>query len=388
MHIALITHKFVRGDGQGRVNLAIAAAALRRGWRVTLLASEVCSELLAQANVTWVRIGVGGWPTELVRNQVFALASWRWLSRHRREIDVVHANGFITWAAADIVAAHFVHSAWLRSRYRTRSRSLRGAYQSLYTALNALLERLAYRSARRVVAVSEQIRQQLLAAGVAESTVEVIPNGVDTGEFHPGADERGADPRVGKPAVGLFVGDLQTPRKNLHTVLHALRDCPEVMLLVAGRVAGSRYPRLAADLGIADRVRFLGFRRDIPGLMRAVDFVVFPSLYEPSGLVLFEAMASGRPAVTARTVGGLEVAGEGCALVIEDPEDVAAMSAAIRRLSSSPELRAAMGLTGRRRALGLDFSLMAERHCDLFAAYSKSSPLAAKRAEADQCAHG
>lgn len=374
MHIALVTHKFARGDGQGRVNLEIARAALRRGWTLSLLASEVACELRTQPGVTWIPISVAGWPSELVRNQVFALASWIWLARHRREIDLVVVNGFITWAAADVAAAHFVHSAWLHSPYRPRVRSLRGAYQRLYSSLNARLERRAYRGAQLVIAVSEQVRQQLLAAGVEPHATEVIPNGVDTREFTP--DAARADPKGAQSGqvVALFVGDLRTARKNLHTVLQALPRCPGVRLLVAGAAGGSPYPAIAERLGVAQRVEFLGFRTDLPELMRAADFIVFPSLYEPCGLVLLEAMASGRPVVTARTVGGLEVADPACTVVLDAPEDVAAMSAAINQLAGSPQLRKAMGAAGRRRALELDFALMGERYCDRFA-YSR----------ADQC---
>lgn len=366
MHIALVTHRFVRGDGQGRVNLEVARAASRRGWRVSLLASEVTPELLTDGDVRWIPVKVAGWPTELVRNQVFALASWSWLARHRHEIDVIVVNGFITWATADVAAAHFVHAAWLGSRYRPRARSLRGAYQRIYTSLNARLERRAYRRAGRVVAVSEQVRQQLIATGVKEDMIDVIPNGVDTREFSP-SPEQGGSRSCSRDVTALFVGDLQTSRKNLYTVLRALVSCPTVALTVAGSVGGSPYPGMAERLGIADRVRFLGFRSDLPELMRSVDFVIFPSLYEPCGLVLLEAMASGRPIITARTVGGLEVADPACALVLEDPEDTAAMAAAIGRLGSSEALREEMGVAGRRQALRQDFGLMAERYCELFA---------------------
>lgn len=365
MHIALVTHKLVRGDGQGRVNLEIARAALRRGWRLTLLSSEVTPELVRHRGVSWIPVVVAGWPTELLRNQIFALTSWGWLARHRREIDLIVVNGFITWAKADVAAAHFVHSAWLRSPHRPRALSPRGAYQRLYTSLNAWLERRAYRGARRVIAVSRQVREQLLATGLSPSSIEVIPNGVDIEEFSPRPERIGSDREASSGTTALFVGDLQTPRKNLHTVLRALPRCPGVTLVVAGAVEGSAYPALALQLGIAERVRFVGFRRDLPELMRSVDFVIFPSLYEPCGLVLLEAMASGRPIVTARTVGGLEVADPACALVLDAPEDVAAMTVAINTLASSAELRESMGAAGRRGALRLDFALMAERYCDL-----------------------
>jgi glycosyltransferase involved in cell wall biosynthesis len=369
MHIALVTHRFVRGDGQGRVNLEVAAAALRRGWKVTLVASDVAAELRDHMNVDWVRIDVRRWPTELVRNQLFAFASWRWLARNRRHIDVVLVNGFITWAVGDYAAAHFVHSAWLRSPYRTADSSVRGVYQHIYTRLNSALERWAYRRATGVVAVSQQVRRQLVESGVPEQTVRVIPNGVDTSEFAPGAEQLPAPAGRGAAVTGLFVGDLNTTRKNLLTVLRALSRSPQVRMVVAGTVGASPYPRMARELGVADRVTFLGFRKDVPALMRAADFVIFPSLYEPSGLVLLEGMASAKPVITTRTVGGVELLDSACAIVLDDPEDPEAMAAAMDKLARSPDLRAEMGKEGRQRALSLDFTAMAEAYCELFATH-------------------
>ncbi len=375
MHLALITHRFVKGDGQGRINLEVAAAALERGWRVTLVASQVDASLLTVGDVHWARIDVGRWPSALLRHQLFAVASARWVARHRADIDVVQANGFISWAPAEVNAAHFVHSAWLRSPYRRRGArvSLRSAYHLVYGLLNARLERWAYRRSARVVAVSEQVRGQLLQIGVPAERVSVIPNGVDTGEFAPAAAVERRPGGGNEPVTGLFVGDLQTPRKNLQTVLHALGHCPGVRLRVVGTIGSSNYPRLANQLGVADRVEFMGYRDDVPALMRTADFVIFASLYEPSGLVLLEGMASGVPVITARTVGGTELIGEDCAIVLDDPEDVAAMAVACNRLAASPELRAGMGAAGRERALALDFKRMAALYCALFDAVASAA---------------
>ena len=143
MRIALVTHKVLKGDGQGRVNYEIARAVLRRGHQVFLVASQIAAELDAHPSVSWVRIPVARWPTELLRNQIFAWHSSRWLRRHSHQLDVIHVNGFITWAASDVNAAHFVHSTWLRSPVHTARlrRDFYGGYQWLYTALNARLEK-------------------------------------------------------------------------------------------------------------------------------------------------------------------------------------------------------------------------------------------------------
>lgn len=338
IHLAIVTHVVTPGDGQGRVNYEIAQAALDRGDRVTLVATSVEPELARHERVRWIRIPVDGWPTALVRNLVFASRSARWLRRHRTELDVVLANGCITWAPAHVNAAHFVHSAWIKSTVHTaRLQSGPAAwYQWLYTRLNAAWEKRAFAQARSVVAVSDRVADELRDAGVDPARIETIPNGVDLDEFRPGPAHR-AD--LGLPEgvpLALFIGDLQTPRKNLDTVLNALQGLPDVHLAVAGRVAGSPYPDLAAQLGLANRVHFLDFRRDVAQLLQAADACVCPSRYEPFSLVVLEALASGCPVVTASTVGAAPLVTNACGRVVDDPEDADALRSALHAILTHP----------------------------------------------------
>jgi len=268
---------------------------------------------------------------------------------------------------ADVNAAHFVHHAWqTAAAHEEPPRSgLRRVYQALYTALNVRWERRAFGAARQVVAVSEEVRAELRAAGVAPERIRVIPNGVDPVEFAPGPADRNA---LGLPAgvpLALFVGDLQTDRKNLDTTLRALRRTPTLHLAVVGRVGESPYPALAAELDLSERVHFLDFRDDVPALMRAADFVVCPSRYEPFSLVVLEALASGRPVVTSRTVGAAALLTPDCGLVVDDPDDVDALAAALRHLAQNPTLRADMGRAGRALALQYTWTAMADQYANL-----------------------
>ena len=99
----------------------------------------------------------------------------RSLRRHRREFDVVHVNGFITWASGDVNASHFVHSKWLQSYARDPrlKAGLSGKYQWFYTMVSARLERLAYRQARVVVAVSERVKQEIVNIGIPAERIRV-----------------------------------------------------------------------------------------------------------------------------------------------------------------------------------------------------------------------
>jgi glycosyltransferase involved in cell wall biosynthesis len=367
MRIALITHKVLRGDGQGRVNFEIARAALAAGHSVWLVASEVDSDLAGHPKARVVPIQVSGWPTALLANQVFAIKSALWLRRHRGTLDLVHVNGFITWGRADVNTSHFVHAAWLRSPFHTSRvrRDWYGLYQLTYSYVGTLLERWAYQRARSVVSVSEQVRRELQSIGIGAEHLRMIPNGVDTEEFRPQVANRGD---LGLPTgpLLLFVGDIKTPRKNLDTLLRALVNVPGTGLLVVGRIEGSPYPALAARLGLQDRVWFLGYRRDIPQLMQAVDIFVFPSRYEACSLVLLEAAASGLPVVAAKATGGTELLTSECSVLLDNAEDPSELAAALRTLVDSETTRVQMGRAARSVALSNSWAVMARRYLQLY----------------------
>jgi glycosyltransferase involved in cell wall biosynthesis len=187
MKICIVTHCVIRGDGQGRVNYEVAGEALRQGHQLTLIASAISPELAQHPQVTWVPIIVKQIPTELLRNIVFSLKSSAWLRQHQAEFDVVKVNGAIASVRSDLNAVHFVHSSWLKSPFHVwhHRRDLYGAYQWLYTALNAYWEKIAFGRAKLTIAVSEQIKQEILALGIPAERIEVIANGVDLQEFSP-----------------------------------------------------------------------------------------------------------------------------------------------------------------------------------------------------------
>ena len=371
MRVAIVTHVVRHNDGQGRVNHEIARAALDEGIGVTLIASHVAPDLLVHPNVRWVPMKIGRWwPTNLLRQQVFALKSALWLRAHRREYDVLHVNGFITWMPADVNTSHFVHSGWLGSKYYPfgLTKGLWSAYQSIYTRCNALFERWAYRRSKVITAVSQKVADEIRAIGLTpENRVDVIYNGVDTRGFAAATGDRA---KFGLPQDAfllLFVGDLRTPRKNLGTVLAALRHLPEhVHIAVAGFLPGSPYPDEAKALGIAERVHFLGLVKEMPVLMHSVDAFVFPSRYEAMSLSLLEAMAAGLPVVTARTAGGAEIITPDCGIVLDDPDDPQALAAAVARLAADDATRRKMGAAASELATGFGWARMAAQYIALY----------------------
>ncbi|WP_312283565.1 glycosyltransferase family 4 protein [Candidatus Igneacidithiobacillus taiwanensis] len=366
--IALVTHQVVaRGDGQGRVNYEIAQAALAAGFYLQIVAMRCDEALAVRHGVSFIELDYRRLPTQLLRNHAFARASTRWLRTHRGDYDLIHACGYVTEVPADVNTAHLVHRGWLQSGAYPFSwmGGPYSAYQRFYTVLNATLERRAFLSARRVVAISGKIEDELREIGVPEKHIALIHNGVDVREFYPGAGERN---RFGLPPEGvifLFAGDIRTPRKGLDTILKALFDVPGAHLAVAGTVEGSPFPAQALALGLEGRVHFLGKVVDMPALMRSVDLFVFPSRYEAMSLVILESMASGLPVLTAKTAGGAEILGEG-GRVLDDPNDVSTLARWMRELAADPVLRQRMGAAGRAIAEHFTWERMATAYIDLY----------------------
>ncbi|MEH1847818.1 MAG: glycosyltransferase family 4 protein [Nostoc sp.] len=382
MKLCIVTHKIKKGDGQGRVNYEVANEAIRRGHQLTLLASEVAPELEDNSQVNWIKIPVKGYPTEFVRNFIFAQKSADWLRQNRSGIDLVKVNGAINMAAADVNAVHFVHSSWLRSpvHISRNRRDLYGFYQWLFTAFNARSEKQAFQKAKVVVAVSEKVAQELVNIGVPRSRICVIVNGVDLEEFAPnqsvGVAHRRHRQKLGLPenvTLALFAGDIRTPRKNLDTVLHALVKVPNLHLAVVGHIEGSPFPQLAASLGLNERVHFVGYRRDIPEIMRSVDLFVFPSRYEACTLVLLEALSSGLPVITATATGGAELVTLECGIVLPDSDDIDALAVALMSLVSDVSLMQQMGQAARSVAEQHSWTTMAQTYVDLFEELSKNA---------------
>jgi glycosyltransferase involved in cell wall biosynthesis len=207
---------------------------------------------------------------------------------------------------------------------------------------------------------------------VPRASIVTITNGVDTDEFCPGSGDR---TRFGLPegkVIGLFAGDLTDPRKNLDTVLKALVAVPELHLAIAGEYKRTKWAGLVERLGLSSRVHFLGFQKDMPQLMRAVDLVLLPSRYEPFGLVILEALATGLPVVTTRSAGASALMTEQVGIVLEDGDDDRAMAQALRTLVSSDDRRQALGRAARKLALQHSWRTMAGQYIALLEAAAQS----------------
>jgi glycosyltransferase involved in cell wall biosynthesis len=199
--------------------------------------------------------------------------------------------------------------------------------------------------ATRVLAVSEAVRQQLLADGLSPARVLTIPSAVDAAAVRAAATA-GARRRYALPLEGplVVVPAALTAEKGHGTALEAARllaaDLPALSWAMAGDGPGR--PQLEtriAALGLGSTVRLLGQVDDVPSLLREATVAVLPSLSEGLGTAALEAMAVGVP-VVGSAVGGLAELLSGGAGIAVPPRDAAALAGAIRRVVTEPTVAA------------------------------------------------
>ena len=213
------------------------------------------------------------------------------------------------------------------------------------TARHRAAFRMASLFAGRVVCVSEDAKRLSAAEGVAPRRLSVIRNGIDTARFA----YLGPVPDGPVVTVGRLV-----PAKGVDTLLRAAarvaRRRPGFRLEIAGDgVARPGLEALAVELGLTDRVRFLGNVQDVPGLLARASALALPSLSEGISLTLLEAAARGLPIVATRVGGNPEVVEDGVTGRLVAPADAAELASALVDLEANPNGARVMGRAGRER---------------------------------------
>jgi glycosyltransferase involved in cell wall biosynthesis len=280
---------------------------------------------------------------------------------HRHRVDLLHAAVNVLPAGGGCPGVVTVHDlSFLRHPERMpRSRSV-----YLRVAVG-----LSVRRARRVIAISEHTRRELVEVmGVPEEQVVVVPSGVDR-SFRPlPRDEVDAFRREvfgGRPYL-LHVGTLE-PRKNIDVLIRAFdrlqrRGAGHVLALVGA--PGWMYQSLfdlVRTLGLEERVRFVDYVHPsaLPLWYNGADLFAYPSVYEGFGLPVLEAMASGVPVVTSASSAMEEVAGGACLTV--EPGSEESLAAALERALGDPGLRGELRDAGLRRAAQYSWADTARR---------------------------
>jgi glycosyltransferase involved in cell wall biosynthesis len=332
------------------------------GHQVLLIARG--STLPPHPRVRRIRVPGPRRPFVLAYPWFFAVASVL-VRRHRRGI--LHVTGAVVANRADVATVHLCHRALAGQRFPRRSSRHSPSY-----VINAVIarwlslagERWCYRPQRlgMAVGVSRGVGEEIRRCfpSLADRTM-VIPNAVDRHAFSPARESAREQNRY---LTALFVGS-EWEGKGLRFAIEAMAQLPGWRLLVVGRGDRRRYEELAASLGIADRVRFLGPTVDVRPAYQAADAFVLPSAHETFSLVTHEAAASGLPLIATR-VGGVEDLlrdGVNGWFVEQNGGDIALR---LRDLETDPELCAAMGVAARKATSGYSWEAMTSAYGELY----------------------
>ena len=320
-------------------------AVLAADWDIEVISSTLPPDL--RSRVEWRRIRIPRRPAWLKSLAFWALAGMAGAREGVREPRAVTwATGCIVPVRVDASTIHFCHAGYVAS-IRSLTSNRRG-WRAVNSALSRLLalamERWSLRPGRvrSVLAVSPGLADEV-QVHYPGLPVTVTPNGVALPDCEVERE------RVPGPTRAVFVGG-DWARKGLSLAIRAVADHPSALLTVVGTGPESEGPAIASELGVGDRIAFVGYQTDVSPFLDASDVLLLPSAYEACPLVVFEAAARGVvPIVTGvhgvRFVVEHEVSG----LILKERTAGAVLNA-LQQFDSDPAALARMSVEVRRRA--------------------------------------
>ena len=222
---------------------------------------------------------------------------------------------------------------------------------------------LKYRLYDHVITISEGIRQVLLSEGLASNRCTSVRDAIDAQPYLREYDKTAFKANLGLADDTVLAGTVaQLIRRKGHRHLLAalpqvLTRHPKLQVLIFGRGPLEAELRQAiTDQGLADQVRLLGFRDDLPAVLGCLDLLVHPADMEGLGVSLLQASAARVPIIATRAGGMPEAVRDGQNGLLIAPGDVAGLAAAMNRLLDDAALRQTMGQAGRQLVLD-EFSI-------------------------------
>jgi glycosyltransferase involved in cell wall biosynthesis len=282
------------------------------------------------------------------------LALVRSVAALSRQYDLMYANT----PKALVVGA--LASAWSRRPFIYHLRDILSPEHFSRTNLR-LAVGLANRFAACVIANSQATRDAFVAAGGNPKLATVVYNGFAPEQYQ--VDPSAAQQLRQQMGLGdrFVVGHFSrlSPWKGQHVLIQALADCPEqvVALLVGDALFGeteyvAQLHQQVAELGLGDRVKFLGFRSDVPQLMSACDLVAHTSTApEPFGRVIVEAMLCGRPVVASDAGGAQELVQHGKTGWLIPPDNATKLTEIIHHCCTNPDPTRQVAMAGKSDAV-------------------------------------
>jgi glycosyltransferase involved in cell wall biosynthesis len=333
----LVSGDFTPLGGMDRANHALASYLARSGHETHLVTHRAWDDLSALSQVRVHRVARPG-GKHLLGSPLLARAGRREARRIAgRGTRVLVNGGNCAWG--DVNWVHYVHAAHTP---RQPGSLLRRTKATLFHRAALAAERSCLRRARVVIANSERTRADLVErVGVPAERIHTVYYGSEPGRFRPASEAERAEARrrLGwdddRPTIA-FVGALGDTRKGFDTLFDAWGRLVrggawDARLAVVGTGASLEDWRRRAG-GLGGSIDFLGFRKDVPEVLRGCDALVSPTRYEAYGLGVHEALCCGLPALVSRSAGVAErYPAELEDWLIPDPDDAADLAARLGR---------------------------------------------------------
>jgi UDP-glucose:(heptosyl)LPS alpha-1,3-glucosyltransferase len=340
MKLAIIRQKYSAFGGAERFIERLLPGLAAHGVDVSLIVRKWSGSATADATLRWVPCDpfyVGSaW-----RDKSFAKAACQKVVAG--DYDLVQSHERL--GCCDIFrAGDGVHAAWLEARQQYLGESLLWLKLNPFHANSLGAERRMFASTRlkKVICISRMVRTDVQRFyGVSDSKLVTIYNGVDLDAFSPKSIENRDQLRQtlkipAEALVYVFVGS-GFKRKGLEVAIRALP--PDAHLIVVGKdKETARFQKMAVETGAnttqSTRIHFEGPQKDVRPYYGAADAFVFPTVYEPFGSVVLEAMACGLPVITTDRCGAGELITEGVEGFVLPTGDIQAFTACMRQNSA------------------------------------------------------
>lgn len=301
--------------------------------------------------------------------------------KNKFNIDVIHSN---TWESfsCDVLTMHSCYRVWLKIANKVLQEessylkyllySIRRWFLPKNRVFLAVEKNVLEKGSKKIMVASENIKKGILENyNIPEEKIVVVPHAVDLDEFKPNPQKRleiREKYNIKENDIVLMLSGYEFKRKGLKYVIEALPLVRgRIKLLAVGEENPKTYKELAISLGVLDKIIFTGFVPKIKDYYTAADIYVFPTTYEPFGLVVLEAMASGLPVIVSKLTGAAELIKNGKeGLLLHNPTDSKEIAEKINVLVDNKDLRKQMGENAYKTAQEYSWDRLAKRILEVY----------------------
>lgn len=310
---------------------------------------------------------------------------------NKRPYPILHSTGACS-LVNQIIQIQFVQSAWDHQKDLLKKNNLfhllnsKGALKILYHHLlmsfNKFLERKLYKKKFQYIALANVVKAELKKFFNLDTNVNVVYHGINSEQFSPPKNDKEWEQRdklrerlnIPKEAlILLFVGAYD--RKGLKTAICSLKEVcgnkrKNIYLVAVGSGDVKQFSELARSQGLENNVRLVSHKKDILPYYQAANLFLLPTLYEPFGLVILEAMSCGLVPIISKSSGAAElIKDEVSGFLINDPTATHEISSYIEKLVDNKSLIEQMAHSARRVAQDRPWKQVALEYDKIFSLF-------------------